>query len=59
MNTMIEIKSTLNVPEQCLDYTYSPEELNRLREFVDIVKHDDSRSILACWGNHSDYSKGY
>lgn len=38
---------------------YSDEELKKLREFVEMVKNDDARSALACWGNHSDYDHGY
>lgn len=38
---------------------YSNEELEALKKFVNIVKNDEQREILACWGNHSDYSKGY
>lgn len=38
---------------------YSEEELKKLREFIEVVKNDESRSSLACWGNHSDYNKGY
>lgn len=38
---------------------YSNEELAELRKFIDVVKNDESRSALACWGNHDDYTKGY
>ncbi len=38
---------------------YTEEELDKLREFIEIVKNDDARSALACWGDHSDYSHGY
>lgn len=38
---------------------YSNEELEALKKFVNVVKNDEQREILACWGNHSDYSKGY
>lgn len=38
---------------------YSNEEIAELKEFIDKVKNDDSRSALACWGDHSDYSHGY
>lgn len=38
---------------------YSAEELQKLKEFVEIVQNDEARSALACWGNHDDYSHGY
>lgn len=38
---------------------YSAEELKKLREFVEIVQNDETRSALACWGNHDNYTKGY
>ena len=38
---------------------YSKEELEALKKFVSVVKDDEQREILACWGNHSEYSKGY
>lgn len=38
---------------------YTQEELKKLKEFVEIVKNDDARSALVCWGDHSDYSHGY
>lgn len=38
---------------------YSEEELAELRKFIEVVKNDESRSALACWGNHDDYTKGY
>lgn len=38
---------------------YSAAEIKKLREFIEVVKNDESRSALACWGNHSDYNKGY
>lgn len=38
---------------------YSNEELAELRKFIDVIKNDESRSALACWGNHDDYTKGY
>lgn len=38
---------------------YTKEELKKLRKFIETVKNDEARSALACWGNHSDYSKGY
>lgn len=38
---------------------YSKEELAKLREFVEVVKNDETRSALACWGDHSDYNRGY
>lgn len=41
-------------PEQ-----YTAEEIAGLREFVEAVQNDDSRSALACWGDHDDYTHGY
>lgn len=38
---------------------YSSDEIAELKDFIDIVKNDNSRSALACWGDHSDYSHGY
>lgn len=38
---------------------YSKAEIDSLKKFIEAVKNDESRSALACWGNHSDYSKGY
>ena len=38
---------------------YSEKEIKTLKKFIETVKNDESRSALACWGNHSDYSKGY
>ena len=38
---------------------YTTEELKKLKEFVETVKNDDTRSALACWGNHDNYNHGY
>lgn len=38
---------------------YSEEELTELRKFIEVIKNDESRSALACWGNHDDYTRGY
>lgn len=38
---------------------YSREEIERLRSFIETVKNDETRSALACWGNHNDFTKGY
>lgn len=38
---------------------YSKEEIERLRSFIETVKNDETRSALACWGNHNDFTKGY
>lgn len=38
---------------------YSAEELKKLKEFVKTVQNDETRSALACWGNHDEYSHGY
>ncbi len=39
--------------------SYSPKELAALRGFIEIVKDESQRKDLVCWGDHSDYSKGY
>ena len=38
---------------------YSPEEIKCLKDFIKAVQNDDSRSALAGWGNHHDYTHGY
>lgn len=38
---------------------YSEKEIQALKKFIETVKNDTSRSALACWGNHSDFTKGY
>lgn len=38
---------------------YSDEELAELKKFIEVIKKNESRTALACWGNHSDYSRGY
>lgn len=45
--------------EEVQPRSYTEAELSKLREFVDILKKDESRSTLACWGNYSDYNHGY
>lgn len=47
------------VKESIQPRQYSAEELKKLREFVQTVQNDETRSALACWGNHSNYSHGY
>ena len=49
-----QIQKTAQQPKQ-----YTEEELKKLRKFIETVKNDETRSALACWGNHDDYSKGY
>lgn len=39
--------------------TYSQKELDYLKKFVELIKNDDKRSQIVCWGNHSDYNHGY
>lgn len=36
--------------------SYTEAELSKLREFVDILKKDESRSALACWGDYDEHS---
>lgn len=38
---------------------YSEKELTKLRDFINVLKKDEDRSALACWGDHHDYSHGY
>lgn len=38
---------------------YTKAELEKLKEFIEEVKNDETRSALACWGNHHDYTKGW
>lgn len=38
---------------------YKEEELSALLDFVELIKKDESRATLACWGDHHDYSHGY
>lgn len=58
MSDMIEknskIQNAVQQPEN-----YSEEEIKKLKKFIETVKNDETRSALACWGNHSDYCKGY
>lgn len=49
----------LNVDYIKEEKTYTEEELKALKNFVNFIKNDETRSTLACWGNHADYSKGY
>jgi hypothetical protein len=38
---------------------YSQAELDHLKKFVQLVKNNEKRAQLVCWGNHSDYTHGY
>lgn len=38
---------------------YSKQELKALREFVETIKDESRRSELVCWGDHSNYTKGW
>lgn len=38
---------------------YSEKELKKLKEFVEVIKNDQARSELVCWGDHSEFSRGY
>ena len=38
---------------------YSKEELTKLKEFIKIVKNNNTRAAFAGWGNHHDYTHGY
>ena len=55
MNTINEMKTSYS-HEEVQPKFYTTAELSKLREFVDILKKDESRSALACWGDHDDYT---
>lgn len=38
---------------------YSRSELDHLRGFIQLIKNNEKRTQLVCWGNHSDYNHGY
>ena len=38
---------------------YSRAELHHLKKFVQLVRNNEKRAQLVCWGNHSDYTHGY
>ena len=38
---------------------YSTKELQGLKMFIDKVRDVKARTSLACWGDYSDYSRGY
>lgn len=38
---------------------YSPQELHGLKMFIDKVRDIKARTSLACWGNHSEFERGY
>lgn len=50
---------TTPMTQPTLHDRYTQEELRKLKEFVDIVRNDESRATLACWGDHGNYSKGW
>ena len=53
-------KEVLPMEEKTVQPTqYSDEELDELRKFIEVIKNDETRSALACWGNHDDYTRGY
>ena len=52
-------EKVLNVSNAAQPESYSKEELAKLRDFIDVLKKDEDRSALACWGDHHDYSHGY
>ncbi len=61
---LLESEQELNLTEQDLNLktqpeSYSEAELAALRDFVNLIKNDESRVALACWGDHHDYSHGY
>lgn len=50
---------TTSLESEIQPQSYTKAELAKLREFVDVLKKDESRSALACWGNYDDYNHGY
>lgn len=52
-------KEEMSVNVSVQPQQYSSNEIAELKDFINTVKNDDSRSALACWGDHSDYSHGY
>ncbi len=58
MNAIDEMMTSPS-QEEVQPKSYTKAELSKLREFVDILKKDESRSALACWGNYDDYNHGY
>lgn len=58
MSDMIK-KDSQNIDVTQQPKQYSEEELKKLKMFIETVKNDETRSALACWGNHHDFTKGY
>ncbi|MEI0796956.1 hypothetical protein R4Q14_01320 [Brachyspira intermedia] len=48
-----------NIDNVIINEKYSKEEIEALSSFIETIKNDETRSELACWGNYSDYNKGY
>ncbi len=38
---------------------YSRRELEHLKSFIHLIKNNEKRTQLVCWGNHSDYTHGW
>ena len=53
------MNNDMNANKEVQPKSYTEAELSKLREFVDVLKKDESRSSLACWGNYDDYNHGY
>lgn len=55
-NKQKKLENEMKVKEEV---KYTKEEIDSLRDFVELVKNDEERAVLACWGNHAEYCKGY
>ena len=56
MNAIQEMILPPPSDEEVQPKSYTEAELSKLREFVDILKKDESRSALACWGDYDEHS---
>ncbi len=57
-NNNFNEKATANV-EDLQPEKYSAKELQGLKMFIDKVRDVKARTSLACWGDHSEYGRGY
>ncbi len=58
METMVR-KTVSQSVEFAQAKKYSKAELANLKDFVCMVQDDKERALFVCWGNHSEYTKGY
>ena len=60
METVKDSSSNVNSAAQDLQpEKYSVKELQGLKMFIDKVRDEKARTSLACWGDHSEYNRGY